>query len=347
MRTPTVLIRGKINPTIKLKGKTNASIIKIYPELENIEITPTVEDKKYKSEMYGFDEILVKGVQSYIDEDIKPEYIKEGVDILGVVGKYKGVDSSDATATTEDILLGKTAYVNNEKIEGSMQEYDGSYEGNVSEALKITDCSYLFYYGARLGQVNDILKTCANYNKVNYMFGNCSLLKNENIDFALLDFSNVINMQYVFDGCSSLKTIDFSNLKNNKTEVWIYTFRNCKVLETLDLSGFEMDKTKNISSPFQSCSELTNLKGFKNLGKAYTEQTSNYSAYSLVLNNSPKLTHESLMNVINNLYDLNLTYNVANGGTLYRQSLKIGSTNLTKLTEEDIAIATNKGWDVT
>ena len=48
------------------------------------------------------------------------------------------------------------------------------------------------------------------------------------------------------------------------------------------------------------------------------------------------------MNVINNLYDLNLTYNVANGGTLYTQSLNLGSTNKAKLTAEEIAIATAK-----
>lgn len=125
MNNSTIFIKGKIVPTIKIKGKTNASIIRIYPELENIEITPTLEDQKFKSEMYGFNEINVKGVSSYIDGDIKPEYIKEGVDILGVVGNYKGVDSSDATATPEDILARKTAYVNNEKIEGTMQEYNG------------------------------------------------------------------------------------------------------------------------------------------------------------------------------------------------------------------------------
>jgi hypothetical protein len=52
------------------------------------------------------------------------------------------------------------------------------------------------------------------------------------------------------------------------------------------------------------------------------------------------------MNVINNLYDLNLTYDVANGGTLYTQKLTLGSTNLAKLTADEIAIATSKGWTV-
>lgn len=126
MIKPTISIKGKTTPAIKIKGKTNASIIRIYPELENLEITPTLEDQKFKSEMYGFDEVNVKGVNAYIDEDIKPEYIKEGIDILGVVGNFKGIDTSDATATAADMLLGKTAYVKNQKIEGTIQDFTGN-----------------------------------------------------------------------------------------------------------------------------------------------------------------------------------------------------------------------------
>jgi hypothetical protein len=66
----------------------------------------------------------------------------------------------------------------------------------------------------------------------------------------------------------------------------------------------------------------------------------------LNLSTCTALTHDSLINVINGLYDLNLTYDVANGGTLYTQTLNLGSTNKAKLTAEEIAIATAKGWTV-
>lgn len=45
------------------------------------------------------------------------------------------------------------------------------------------------------------------------------------------------------------------------------------------------------------------------------------------------------MNLINNLYD------IASKGCKTQQ-LKLGATNLAKLSEEEIAIATNKGWSV-
>ena len=126
MIRPGILIRGKITPTIDLKGKTNASIIREYPELENVEIKPTTEEQILKSEKYGFDEVKVLGVTAEIDENIKSENIKEGTTILGVEGGYKGVDTSDATATVDDIASGKTAYVNGEKIEGTVETIAGS-----------------------------------------------------------------------------------------------------------------------------------------------------------------------------------------------------------------------------
>ena len=65
------------------------------------------------------------------------------------------------------------------------------------------------------------------------------------------------------------------------------------------------------------------------------------------MSNHKSITKESLIDVINNgLYDLSLTYDVANGETLYTQQLVLGSTNLAKLTADEIAIATSKGWSV-
>ena len=52
--------------------------------------------------------------------NLKPENIKHGVSVMGVTGTLKDLDTSDATATADDIINPKTAYVNNEKITGSI-----------------------------------------------------------------------------------------------------------------------------------------------------------------------------------------------------------------------------------
>ena len=50
-------------------------------------------------------------------------YIKKGITIGGITGTLETLDTSDATATPEDILWGKTGYVNGVKITGT---YDNS-----------------------------------------------------------------------------------------------------------------------------------------------------------------------------------------------------------------------------
>ena len=115
-------ISGEIRGRETISGNINGSIKKVYPELENVEINPSKEKQKLKSEKYGYNEITVNEVTSKIDENIKPEYIKEGISILGVEGGFKGIETSDADATSNDIRYNKTAYINGEKVVGTLDE---------------------------------------------------------------------------------------------------------------------------------------------------------------------------------------------------------------------------------
>lgn len=50
--------------------------------------------------------------------------IKEGITIGGITGTLESLDTSDATATPQDILYGKTAYVDGKKITGTRRTLD-------------------------------------------------------------------------------------------------------------------------------------------------------------------------------------------------------------------------------
>lgn len=207
-------------------------------------------------------------------------------------------------------------------------------------------------------------------NSIVNAFADCIIL--ENVDLSGFVTDNVTDMQSVFDNCVKLKTIDLANFNGTKVRYInrmfynctslitivprnffkssiplsaMATFYNCSKLETLDLGGMDASKLTNITSMFEACSSLKNLIFFNNYGQGFTSTTNNYFMYRVDLSDTD-LTHDSLMDVINKLYDLNLTYNVSSGGTLYTQSLILGSKLLAKLTADEIAIATNKGWAV-
>lgn len=104
-------MKVKINAP-KINAKLNTQLV--YPELEDLEVTPSSIEQDFKSNKYGYDNVKVKevetdtlnvtpttenqeyiglygivnisGVDSSIDSNIKAENIKEGVEILGVEG---------------------------------------------------------------------------------------------------------------------------------------------------------------------------------------------------------------------------------------------------------------------
>lgn len=67
---------------------------------------------------------------------IIPENIKKNVEIFGITGTLEAeINTSDATATSDDILYPKTAYVNGEKITGNIATTQISLETNVESEI--------------------------------------------------------------------------------------------------------------------------------------------------------------------------------------------------------------------
>lgn len=151
----------------------------------------------------------------------------------------------------------------------------------------------------------------------------------------LLETDKITNMENMFSSCKLIKTIPNINTSNvtNMSEM----FYGCFELETLQ--KLNCSNVERINDVVTNCTKLQNIGGFENLGQAYkTTMAANYYYYRLALSNN-ELTHDSLMNVINNLYDIKTK-------GCNPQSLVLGSTNLAKLTSEEVAIATEKGWNV-
>ena len=204
-------------------------------------------------------------------------------------------------------------------------------------------------FGYQVRTVFDSNIDTSNVKNVSRLFNECNLL----CRFNEMDFSNVNNMRYAFYDCQSL--ISIPQLDTSNVTFFNFCFTDCKSL--VSIPQLDTSNAKEVSFMFNSCTSLTSiplldfgnvndisamfgysdiktltdLGGFKNLKINFT--------YGLNL--LPNLTVQSLMNVINNLYDFR-----ANGDSTTTRTLQLGTTNLNKLTDEQKAVATNKGWNL-
>ena len=145
------------------------------------------------------------------------------------------------------------------------------------------------------------------------------------VGFENLNTSKVTNMKQLF-WASNFTSLDFIEGWDTSSLTSTYEiFRNCDTITSLDLSNWDWSlctSASNNNAQFMYCSELVHLKLPKNV------QCSIDLSYT-------KLDVDSLLDVINNLATVTTT-----------QTLTLGSTLLAKLSEEQIAIAVNKGWTV-
>lgn len=103
------------------------------PNNGDVTIAPTTSEQVKEKGYYN--SLKVSAVTSAIDSNIIPENIKSGVSVLGVEGTLEeGIDTSDATATASDIAIDKTAYINGEKITGTLPLFPNTRTFTVSNA---------------------------------------------------------------------------------------------------------------------------------------------------------------------------------------------------------------------
>lgn len=146
------------------------------------------------------------------------------------------------------------------------------------------------------------------------MFYSCESL----VSIPLLDTSNVTNMESMFAYCSTLTSIP--QLDTHSVTDMTFMFNYCSLLKSIP--RLNASNVTNMGSMFYQCVALTDFGGLTNL------------KVDLDLSPCYELTHDSLMNVINEAADV----------TSSPKTLTLGATNLAKLTDEEKAIATNKGW---
>ena len=74
-----------------------------------------------------------------------------------------------------------------------------------------------------------------------------------------LNTENVTSMRNMFDGCSSLTSLDVTNFNTAKVTDMRYMFCGCSKLTSLDVTNFNSENVTNMSFMFSGCSTLTTI----------------------------------------------------------------------------------------
>ena len=168
----------------------------------------------------------------------------------------------------------------------------------------------------------DILPVIGNYMFLNTTITNLkAILERNNIVLYTTEVSNADNM---FQSSRSITEIPELNLQKSKSYKNI--FDNCSSLISVD--KIIINDNGQFDSAFINCGNLQTIIFEGLIGN------------DIDLHWSINLSHESLISIINCLKD----YSEDTSGTVH--TLTIGDTNQAKLTSEEIAIATEKGWTV-
>lgn len=182
----------------------------------------------------------------------------------------------------------------------------------------------MFYKsGGNIEEIQFIPEKVTKKVKVASMFGELRKLTSVNIeDVEFTSVEESANFMFVFCGVKKLIMPALPGV------VTIFgMFQECYRLEYLDMSKFDFS---NVTDPLDLSASyrLEHLTGIKNI------------KMSCKIGNSPLLTYDSIMDIINGLYDL------TEDDDYTPQSLTLHSNAYAKLSDEDIEIATNKGWNI-
>lgn len=134
-----------------------------------------------------------------------------------------------------------------------------------------------------------------------------------------LDLSSATNLQYMFNLCENSHY--YGKLKTGNCTNFYGMFRYCTY--TVEVKEIDLTNATNAGYIFHGC---------VNLHRVYFKGSINVN---LNLSASTYLEYDSIMSAINALADRTDTTAL---------TLTLGTTNLAKITDEEKAIATEKGW---
>lgn len=160
-------------------------------------------------------------------------------------------------------------------------------------------------------------------------FGNMYIYNGLNLNHPLIKkitIGDISNGSISFRGNKQLEEVNIKSVRNFE-----YLFEECsnlKKINNINMGGVSYVGMWDLSN----CVSLTDVGGFQDLGRNFGNSTN-----TLGLDQCPNLSKQSIINIFKSVYDRTNTATT-------KIRITYDMNNL--LSEEDIAIVTNKGWIV-
>ncbi len=142
-----------------------------------------------------------------------------------------------------------------------------TFDEKTGEVVFYSDGGTLWYsWIKKLGLSKDAIKSikCSDSSGIVYLpkysdflFNGCSNLKS--LDLSNFDASKAVNMFGMFYECSSLTSLDLRGFDTSNVTDMCFMFYECSSLTSLDLSNFDTSKVTTMSKMFSGCSSLSSL----------------------------------------------------------------------------------------
>lgn len=192
-------------------------------------------------------------------------------------------------------------------------------EWNVS---KVTTFYALFDDSRKVNTIDVSKWDTSSATNMEWMFCRINATK---LDVSNFNTSNVTNMHAMFIGNSSLIQLDVSNFDTSNVLNIDTMFAYLDVCEELNINGLNLARCTSINKTFA----YSNFKVIRCDGLKFP----NIDMSKIGLNYSTALTVDNIVGLLNALPQSDKGY-----------SFQIGSDNIAKLSDEQKAIATDKGW---
>ena len=203
------------------------------PSLQSKEVTPTTSNQTITADnnYVGLSSVQVNGVTSAIDSNIQASNIKNGVEILGVSGNYKG-EKYAPNYISFYVFSGTSLLEETQNLDTS----------------NLTTMSRMFEQCSNLTEVDVSQFNTSNVTNMFYTFFRCEKLTY--LDLSHWDTSKVTNFDSFLDRCYLLENVDVTGFDTSSANILSYMFGRCQAMTELNLSSFDTSHVTKMDNMF-------------------------------------------------------------------------------------------------